>query len=425
MTDRSGRTIGRMGGLGKERHTFMLKTLAAAIAVGILAAVSLTVAPATGTTTSTDCWDQYNLLGTRRYGTIVPTGITRARCTTGHHCFWGYDTAGKKNRLFVPYNVSPRKCLQSQTTTSTTSSTSTSTTSTTSTTLATNGSGITTTTDATPVSTAPSTSLATSVPPTTTVTPPSTDGTFVADFTGNTGLEQFETGVFHRADERKIESWTADHDASCGDPSTQRVVHAAAPHESFFLCRDHLMTSVGDVAGYSIGWFTPRQTFQRGVHTQVSWDVNVTDLGGRQWWEVSISPVTSPYLATVDWVAAVANIDAYDDQTIAVGKGPLGNDGSIFTQGTGRDPLDWRHVCDNTQFAVDAEGCGSKAIRRTFTVTDNLDGTITVDFLGERYTYPGSFPKQFKVYFKDHNYTPDKDGVPVGHTWHWDNIVVR
>ena len=30
----------------------------------------------------------------------------------------------------------------------------------------------------------------------------------------------------------------------------------------------------------------------------------------------------------------------------------------------------------------------------------------------------------FEVYFKDHNYTPDKDDVPVGYTWHWDNIRI-
>ena len=101
----------------------------------------------------------------------------------------------------------------------------------------------------------------------------------------------------------------------------------------------------------------------------------------------------------------------------------LGNDGNIVTNGMRRDPLGWQHVCGD--WAVDPEGCSSKAIRRTFTVTDNRNGTVTVDFLGKKYTYQGSFPDQFKVYFKDHNYTPDKDGTPAGHTWHWDNIIVK
>jgi hypothetical protein len=659
----------------------MLKTLAAALVVAVIAPITLTVAMASDSSADTNCWDQYNVRGTRSYGTIVPTSITKAQCTTGSSCFWGYDTTGKKNRLFVPYKWSPQKCL---TTTSPTTTTAAPTTTkapvtTSATTLPPTGSGrftlapvgaalpsdqqcasrvrpaaetrpenaaanatrgtranttyprvtgaftgttdeiiqwtackwgidedwvraqivnesywrqsalgdftssanacapgfpignypaqyngdsehrnqcpesiglgqvrwlyhqsafvdgnavassaynldytyavwrecyegrfgwlndvergatyaagdakgclgvwfsgrwytqaavdyigrfdqtlaartweqpgfstagstpTTTVTTAAPTSTAaptttkpPATTVAptttkaptTTVAPTTTTTittttttlapPPATGGTsaFVADFTGNTGLDAFETGVFHRDDFLVAKtSWSADHDMNCGDPSTQRTVQRSQPSQSFYLCRDHLMTSVGDTSGYSIAWFAPKQTFQGGTHTTVSFDVNVTDLGNRQWWEVSIVPVGSPYLATVDWLADVAGIDSYDNQSVVVGKGPFGNDGNIVTKGVQRDPLGWGHICD-----ADREACASKAIRRTFTVTDNRNGTITFDFLGQQYTYAGSFPSQFKVYFKDHNYTPDKDGVPVGHTWHWDNIVVR
>ena len=45
------------------------------------------------------------------------------------------------------------------------------------------------------------------------------------------------------------------------------------------MCRDHLMTSIGDTAGYSTGWFSPKQTFTNA--TKVSWDVNITNLLGR------------------------------------------------------------------------------------------------------------------------------------------------
>ena len=48
-------------------------------------------------------------------------------------------------------------------------------------------------------------------------------------------------------------------------------------------------------------------------------------------------------------------------------------------------------------------------------------------FSAERsWTLPGSFPAgNFEVIFKDHNYTPDKTSpVPIGHTWHWDNLIV-
>ena len=75
---------------------------------------------------------------------------------------------------------------------------------------------------------------------------------------------------------------------------------------------------------------------------------------------------------------------------------------------------------------LDPEGCASKAIRRTFTITDNGNNTLTLKAFGQTYTFAGSFPTGgFNVVFKDHNYTPDKDGTPVGHTWHWDNIIIR
>jgi hypothetical protein len=250
-----------------------------------------------------------------------------------------------------------------------------------------------------------------------------TAGTFFEGFDGNTGLDRFDTGMYHRDDVLVADtSWSGDHDLSCGDPSTQRTIRRDRPSESFYLCRDHLMTSVGDTSGYSIAWFAPKETFHGGSHTKVSFDVNVTDLGARQWWEVSIVPVGSPYLATIDWVAETANIATYDDRSVVVGTGPYGNDGNIVTEGDRRDPLGHGHVCGGG--AADPEGCESKAIRRPFSITDNRNGTISFDFLGERYTYAGEFPSDFKVYFKDHNYTPDKDGTPVGHTWHWDNISV-
>ena len=249
----------------------------------------------------------------------------------------------------------------------------------------------------------------------------SAGGDFVETFAGNTGLERFDTGVYHRDDFLIAnETWNADHDLSCGSPDTQRTIRRDRPDESFYLCRDHLMTSVGDTSGYSIGWFSPRQVFQRGAHLSISWDVNMTDLGKRQWWEVILVPEGEPFLATVDWLAGTANIDAYGPSTIAVGSGPFGGNANVYSGGASRDPLGFLGIGD-----VDPEAFASKAIRRPFRIVDNLDGTLTFTYLGETYTYPGRFPDRFRVYFKDHNYTPDKDGIPAGHTWHWDTIVIR
>jgi hypothetical protein len=137
---------------------------------------------------------------------------------------------------------------------------------------------------------------------------------------------------------------------------------------------------------------------------------------------VSIVPAGSEFLATVDWLAGTAGIETYDPEAVVVGSGPFGRDVSIVVGGQDRYG-GWRPRCGSG--ALDPEGCDSAAIRRPFSVTDNGDGTITIDYAGlHTETVDGSLPERFQVYFKDHNYTPDKDGVPAGHTWHWDNIVV-
>ena len=256
---------------------------------------------------------------------------------------------------------------------------------------------------------------------------PAGPGDFVETFDGNAGLDRFATDVFHRDDVLVARtSWSADHDLACGGPDTQRTVQRSRPDESFYVCRDHIMTSVGDTSGYSIAWFSPDadgdgrpDVFSAADTDLVSWDVNVTDLGARQWWEVVLVAEGTPFLTTIGWVAETAEIEPYHPDTIAVGKGPYGDDGNIFSGGVSQDPLGWSHMS-----AEDPEGAGSKAIRRPFSMRDNNDGTITFDFLGKQYTYGGSFPDRFEVYFKDHNYTPDKDGVPIGHTWHWDSISI-
>ena len=236
-------------------------------------------------------------------------------------------------------------------------------------------------------------------------------GQFVELFTGNTGLDRFNWGVYHR-DEFLMATtqWTGDHDPSCGTPDTQRVIHRDNPAESFYMCKDHLMTSIGDTAGYSIGWFTPKQTFTGA--TQVSWDVNVTDLGARQWWEVAIVPASfnsgepgCPQCAVQDFVMAPAELPGYPKGSVIVGNGAYGKDVNVSTDGVNRNVSQNYNVC-----SFDPEGCASKAIRRTFSVTDNRNGTVTVNYGGfKTFTVPGSFPAGgFNVVFKDHNYTPTR-----------------
>ena len=67
-----------------------------------------------------------------------------------------------------------------------------------------------------------------------------------------------------------------------------------------------------------------------------------------------------------------------------------------------------------------------KATRHPVSLVDNGNGTVTFTVAGVSTTQAGSFPQcPCRVVFYDHNYTPDKDGVPAGHSWHWDNIIIR
>ncbi len=259
-----------------------------------------------------------------------------------------------------------------------------------------------------------------------------TAGEFVETFDGNVGLDRFDTGIYHRDSVLVAQAaWSGDHDVNCGPPDTQRTILRIAADESFYVCKDHLMTSIGDVSGYSTGWFSPSQSFANA--TEVSWDVNVTDLAARQWWEVSIVPASfssdvtdCPTCSVVDWLSPdPSGLPEYPAGSVVVGNGPFGGNFSVHANGETFNPSRWQKVCGD-EWALGGDACSSKMTRLPFTIGDNGDGTLTLAAFGDRFSFPGSFPDgEFRVLFKDHNYTPDKDGVPVGHTWHWDNIIVR
>lgn len=289
--------------------------------------------------------------------------------------------------------------------------------------------------DPVPTTALPTTVPVTTAPPTTDPTPttqPSPSG-FTETFTGNTGFERFTHGIYHRdgVEAGKPTTVQGDHahgtaGADCGDPATQRTVHRDVVDESFYVCRDHLMTAIGDWTGYSIGWFSPPGTFTAGDVTTVSWDVNVTDLGSRQWWEMTIVPAAyssgvaeCPHCSAAGGgVADVAGVPLYPPGAVVVGLGPFGDPQFPGVPWWFSEFCAW----------VDGPGCASKAIRRTVSITDNRDGTVTTRWQADdethEFTAPGAFPTEFRVVFKDHNYTPDKDGPVAGHTWHWDTIVI-
>lgn len=254
--------------------------------------------------------------------------------------------------------------------------------------------------------------------------PASSEGSrFSEDFSGNGGLDRFRTGIYHRDENLVAEtSWQGDHDQSCGAPTTSRTIRRDDPDASFYVCRDHLMTAVGDTAGYSTAFFTPTKSF--ADISSVSWSVNVTDLGGRQWWEVAVLAADDPDLVAIDWLSPdPSGLPSYPADAVVMGNGPFGGDLRLTAGGETINPTGFRSMCGSS--GLDPEGCASKMVRRPFTLTDNGNGTVSLEMFGETYTVAGSFPDgDLKVVFKDHNYTPDKDGVPIGHTWHWDDIAI-
>jgi hypothetical protein len=305
-----------------------------------------------------------------------------------------------------------------------------------------------------PTTTAPETTVATTTAPDTTVpattAPPTTaPATIVPDpvptgvqfmetFDNNTGMENLDRHVFHRNPDVhnytgwSSGTWTGDHDLDCGGPDTQRPLQkepndgqATRIANSFYTCRNHMMTAMGDVDGYSIVAFSPKQTFPSV--SQVCVDVNLTDLGNRQWLKfgvVSESLYNSAngqvpgYIVSDVLAADVATDLATSDRLIASWSGGLsGGAGGGMKIG---------NTNTNSYFS----GGFDKATRYPVCLTDNGNGTVTFDVASASATTAGSFPDgPVRVVFYDHSYTPDKsngEGWPViGYTFHWDNIVVK
>lgn len=295
----------------------------------------------------------------------------------------------------------------------------------------------TTTTTVTPTSTTTTTvEPTTTLPSTTTTTVPPPSVGFVETFDTAASLDRFDFHVYHRnADDlgwygASGGTWTGDHDLSCGPPDTQRTLRFSARDgqatrvaNSVYWCPNgggHFMTSMGDVESYSVVAFSPRQTFD-SVRS-VSIDVNLTDLGNRQWLKfgvVSASQCSTLNIRCMFSDVAASNLPtslATSTRLIASwgGGASAGHPGGLKIGNTGT----------TGQFSAGSD----KMTRHPVSLVDNGNGTVTFTVAGVSRTASGSFPAcPCRVVFYDHNYTPDKSefGYPIGHTWHWDNVVVR
>ena len=259
---------------------------------------------------------------------------------------------------------------------------------------------------------------------------------FVETFDGNGGLNNLDTHVFHRNvdihdyDGFSGGNWTGDHDLNCGSPDTQRALRfngkdsqTTRRANSFYTCRDHMMTAMGDVENYSIVAFGPAEVFSNVSSVNV--DVNLTDLGNRQWWKIGV-------LSTRD-CPALDKRCMYSDVAAADLSTDLATSGRLIASWSGGLSAGYPGglKIGNTQTSASFSAGNDKATRHPVSLIDNGNGTVTFKVANRSATVNGSFPAcPCRVVFYDHNYTPDKSppetGKPViGYTWHWDNIVVK
>ena len=288
---------------------------------------------------------------------------------------------------------------------------------------------------------------------------------FSENFVGADAMSNFDIGLFHRDDSVIAQSsWPADHAITgpndlCGPPTGTRTIQRGNRSSAFnddwiYRCvpggdtaKAHVMTSIGDTSGYSLGAFTPSETFNDV--REVRWDVNQTDLGDRQWTEIAIIPA-----AAFDF----QNLPCTGDVPCATTTHP--EIGSVGTQWSGQrtrkinTPVsengylqaggDLGYRCDTCPYAPSMRfgvsygqndpALTSIMIRRTNFFRDNGNGTLTWGFQLDNgtfneFTVPGEFPSgPVRVVFKDHNYTPMKSPATLlpetTFTWHWDNIEV-
>ncbi len=325
----------------------------------------------------------------------------------------------------------------------------------------------TTTTEAPATTTTTAAPTTTVAPTTTTVAPTTTVGEpvegFFQDFTGNTGLDDFDVWVFHRNDDlydsnsnvnnNSGGTWLGDHvdlgNGQCGGANTSRELHhhSDMPQEeratAVYVCNPpnnnpHLMTSMGDVDNFSLIAFSPKVVFDSV--SEVSFEVNLTDLGNRQWWKVGViteelynsqwnyynDDVVPGFLITDVGPANLGGLNG-PDRLVATWSGGVsaGYPGRMMIGDTNAD-YNGTVYDDVTGSRVRANPTPTdKGTRHDVSLVDNGDGTVTFTVAGIGGTKPGSFPEcPCRVLFWDNNYTPDKDTNPIGHTWHWDDIAV-
>lgn len=212
--------------------------------------------------------------------------------------------------------------------------------------------------------------------------------------------------------------------------------NSSNPESSFFICNNHLMSSIGDIDGYSVTSFWPRQEFDFKNGGTLEFDSSIT-AQSRNWWEVLIVPREQTQMgATQTWFPIsetypekriVFMFNDHAGRYIEVGAGQVGEKGILNDVNNCCQFTDWSH--DWIGGSPEDPALKSPQIRRKhrITIENNKISWGVQKRDGSFHTVSTNIPSGLPftrglVLFKTHAYTPNKDGVHKRHTVHWDNI---
>ncbi|MEM1080025.1 MAG: hypothetical protein AAGH65_00435 [Pseudomonadota bacterium] len=265
--------------------------------------------------------------------------------------------------------------------------------------------------------------------------------------------QKFDYVVTHRQHPqeqftRNYPAFPADHATDCTGPNplisplpqhlvvTRQDSDGQDPDDSFFICKNHMMSSMGEVAWYSNSAFWPRQAFDFSEGGVLEFDVSINlGHGQRSWWEILIAPREQMRVGTASPESAIDERYPADRivlnfselvRHIRVGSGAIDPDGwQVDERQFG--PYDWTYW--NALFPNDP-ALSDRRIRRTMRIS-LMDNEIiwaieTADGSFDEFavTLPEGLPfTQGLVLFKTHAYTPvSSQNNTDTYTFHWDNI---
>ncbi len=247
---------------------------------------------------------------------------------------------------------------------------------------------------------------------------------------------------------KQFSPFLADHANDCTGPNsaiiplpqheviTTQNSNSNNPDPSFFVCRNHMMSSMGEVAPYSNTVFWPRQEFDFKAGGTLEFDVNINEgHTQRHWWEILISPRDQMKFAAAPQNSAVDEpyprdrivLDFRDNvRQIRLGTEAFAPDGWTVEerQFARYDFAYWRELHPSDP------ALGDRTIRRTMRIRFEQNRIIwgiktqTGSFDEYVVDVPGGLPFDAGiVQFKTHAYTPAFSGQNFDvYTFHWDNI---